>query len=125
MGRKRQGNLKERVELAADAVLQASESVGPLELLLEMRLLSPSHFDGWRKGIIPALDNVIQGSPEKLLRSFEHFQQWARNRGMKPVKIPYQRNTPGGAIHLRVTVSGDAALEDFFHVQYFSVELLK
>jgi hypothetical protein len=41
MGNKQPGNLKERAELASDAVLQASRSVGPLELMLEMRLLSP------------------------------------------------------------------------------------
>lgn len=81
--------MKERVELAAEAVLQASGSVGPLELLLEMRLLSPFHFTGWQKGIISTLDDVMQGSPKKLQRSFEHFRQWAQNHGMKPVKAPY------------------------------------
>jgi hypothetical protein len=73
MGNKKPGSLKERVELAADAVLQTSGSVGPLELLLEMRLLSPSHFISWQKGIIPALGDVIQGSPEKLKQSFKFF----------------------------------------------------
>lgn len=62
--------MKERVELAADAALKASGSVGPLELLLEMRLLSPSHFISWQKGIISTLEDVLQGSPEKLQQSF-------------------------------------------------------
>ena len=34
MGNKQPGNLKERVELASDAVLQASRSVGPLDLIM-------------------------------------------------------------------------------------------
>ncbi|MBN2317990.1 MAG: DUF2293 domain-containing protein [Acidobacteria bacterium] len=123
MGNKRPGDLKERVEQAADAALQASGSVGPLELLMEMRLLAPSHFTSWRKGIIPALEDVIQGSPEKLRRSFGHFQQWARNRGMRPVKIPYQRNTPGDVVTLRVTLSGDPEREDFFNKRYVPGEL--
>jgi len=118
MGNKRLDNLKERVELAAEAALKTSGSVGPLELLVEMRLLAPSHFTSWRKGIIPALEDVIQGSPEKLQRSFEHFRQWARNRGMKPVKIPYHQNSPGGTVSLHVTLSGDPALEDFYRTRY-------
>jgi len=123
MGNKRLGNLNERVELAADAVLQANGSVGPLELLMEMRLLSPSHFTSWQKGIIPALDDVIQGSPEKLQRSFEYFRQWAWNREMKAIKIPYQRNTPAGTVSLHVTSSGDSALEDFYQTRYVPGEL--
>ena len=49
MGNKQSRELKERVERAADAVLKAIGSVGPLELLLQMRLLAPSHFIRWQK----------------------------------------------------------------------------
>jgi hypothetical protein len=117
-GKKQAGNLKERVELAAEAVLQARGAIGPLNLLLEMRLLSPSHFTSWQKGIIPTLDDVIQASPEKLQRSFEHFRQWAQNRGMKSVKVPYQRSTPDGDILLHVTTGEDPAREEFFLTRY-------
>ena len=123
MGHKQPDNLKERVEQAAGAVLQASGSVGPLELLLEMRLLSPSHFTSWQKGIIPALEDVIQGSPEKLLRSFQYFQQWANDRGLKPVNVPCLRSSPGREIALRVTMGGNSELEVFYHTRYISKDL--
>jgi hypothetical protein len=123
MGNKQPRELKERVEQAADAVLKSSGSVGPLELLLQMGLLVPSHFTSWKKGIIPALESVIQGSPEKLMKSFHHFHQWAENRGMKPVKVPYLRNTPGGEISLPVTLGNDTVLEDFFHTHYIPNDL--
>ena len=51
MGNKQPRELKERVDQATDAVLQASESAGPLELLLQMRLVAPSHFTRRQKGI--------------------------------------------------------------------------
>jgi hypothetical protein len=35
---------------AAKAVLDRDGSIGPLELLQEMRLLEPVHVQGWRKG---------------------------------------------------------------------------
>jgi hypothetical protein len=75
MGKKLPCDLKERVEQAADAVLQASGSAGPLELLLQMRLLLPSPFTSWQKGIIPSLEEAIQGGPKKLQQSFQFFQQ--------------------------------------------------
>ena len=59
MGNKQPRELKERVEQAADAVLQASGSVGPLELLLQMGLMAPSHFTSWQKGIIPTLEGQV------------------------------------------------------------------
>jgi hypothetical protein len=123
MGNKQSGDLKERVEQAAETVLRAGGSVGPLDLLMQMRLLSPSHFAGWQKGILPTLEDVMQGSAEKLLRSFQYFQQWAKDRGLKPVKAPYRRNTPGGEIPLRVTMEEDAELEDFFHTRYIPGDL--
>jgi hypothetical protein len=66
MGSKQPRELRERVEQAANEVLQAIGSVGPFELLLQMGLLTPSHFTRWQKGIIPALEYFIQGSPEKI-----------------------------------------------------------
>ncbi len=88
-----------------------------------MRLLSPSHFTSWQKEIIPTLADVIQGSPEKLQRSFQNFRQWAQDRGMKPVKAPYLRSTPGGDIPLRVTAGGDPALEELFQTRYIPNDL--
>ncbi len=78
MGDKQPRGLKERVERAAAAVLQSSGSVGPLELMLRMRLLAPSHFSSWLKGIIPALEDVIQGGLKKLQQSLQFFRQWAQ-----------------------------------------------
>jgi hypothetical protein len=123
MGTKQPAELKARVEQAADAALGAGGSVGPLELLLHMGLLDPSHFSAWRKGIIPALEDAIQGSPQKLLRSFRYFKQWAKDRGLKSVKAPYLRSTPAGEILLHVTKGGDSVSEAFYHSRYMSKDL--
>jgi hypothetical protein len=123
MGKKQLGDLKERVEQAAAAVLQASGFVGPLELLMGMRLLSPAHFTNWQKGIIPTLEAVIQGGPEKLLRSFQLFQLWANDHGLKPVNVPYLRSTPGGEMALRVTTGADSELEAFYQTRYVPKDL--
>jgi len=123
MGNKQPRELKERVEQAADAVLQANGSVDALEVLMQMALLAPAHFAKWQKGIIPTIGDVIQGGPEKLRQSLQHFRQWAQSRGMNPVKVPYVRNTPAGEIALRVTTGEDAELEDFFQTRYIPTNL--
>ena len=110
--------LRERVERAANAVLEANGSVGPLELLLQMGWLAPSHWLTWRKGILPTLAGVMQGSPEKREQAFRHFEQWAKDCGLKPVRLPYVRNAPSGEIPLRVTKEDDHAAEEFFCTHY-------
>jgi hypothetical protein len=123
MRNKQPHELKERVERAANAVLEANGSVGPLELLLQMRWLEPSHMVSWQKGILPTLQAVMQGSPEKRETAFRHFEQWTQNRGMKPIRIPYLRNTPGGEILLQVTTGNDHAAEEFFCTHYIPGDL--
>jgi hypothetical protein len=118
MGNKQPRELKERVEQAANAILDASGSAGPLELLLQMGWLAPSHFVSWKKGIIATLVDIIQASPEKWRNAFLLFEQWAQDRGLKSVKVAYLRNTPGGEIPLRVTRGGDDAEEEFFRTHY-------
>ncbi len=44
--------LRERVFRAAEALLNRSGNVGPLELFQEMGLLQPVHFEAWRNGIV-------------------------------------------------------------------------
>jgi hypothetical protein len=120
---KQPADLRERVITAADAVLEAQGSIGPLELLQQMSLLMPGHVFNWRKGIIDALAPQIQGSPEKLQRTFAYFEQWASTRGLKPIEVPYTRPTPAGAVPLRVTPDGDAVQERLFCTHYVRTDL--
>jgi len=111
-------DLQERVEQAADAILRASGSVGPLELMLQLGWLTPSHFASWKKGIIPSLVEVLQVGHEKQGKAFHHFEQWALNHRLTAVKVPCRRSTPRGEIPLRVTAADNPAAEEFFHTHY-------
>ena len=46
MGIKQPTDLRERVVQAAEAVLERDGSIGPLELLQQMRFLEPAHLQG-------------------------------------------------------------------------------
>ncbi len=112
--------LQERAIRAAEAVLQRDGSVGPLELLQQMGLLAFAHVQGWRRGLeyYPNLERWIQGSPEKLRKTFAHFEAWAKTRGLKPFEAAYQRSGARGAEPLRVTETGDPEREKFFRTHY-------
>ena len=91
-------NFQERVVQAAEAVLQRDGSVGPLELMQQMRLLHPVHVEGWRKGNehYPVLQPWIQVGPEKFQKTIRHFQEWAKQRGLRTMEAAYTRRGPGG-----------------------------
>ena len=123
MGNRRPEGLQERVEQASERVLEANGSVGPIDLLQQMGLLSPSHVLRWRKGIVESLAEFIQGRPEKLSKTYHYFEQWAQKRGLKPVDVPYVRSTPGGELQLTVVPGGDPAREQFFRTHYVPGDL--
>ena len=116
-------NLRERVFAAAEKALEAAGSVGPLELLQWMSLLQPSHVEDWRKGRVDVLEPLIQGSPEKLAKSYTYFQEWVEARQLRPVPAQYLRAGPRGNESLQVTVSGDPSREEFFRTHYAPADL--
>ena len=105
---------------AAEAILARDGSVGPLELLQEMRLLEPVHVADWKRGREYAriLESWIQGSPEKKERAFAFFLDWAASRGLQPIEAFHARTGPAGAEALQVTADGDGARERFFRTNY-------
>ena len=113
-------NFQERVVQAAEAVLQRDGSVGPLELMQQMRLLHPVHVEGWRKGNehYPVLQPWIQVGPEKFQKTIRHFQEWAKQRGLRTIEAAYTRRGPGGLEQLQVTEDGDPEWERFYRTHY-------
>src|SRR6266851_682996 len=118
-------SLQERVVQAAEAALKRSGSVGPLELFQEMRLLHPVHFEGWRKGneYYRVLQPWIQVGPEKFQKTIHFYQEWVKERGLRPIEAAYMRRGPSKVEQLRVTENGDAEWEKFYRTHYAPADL--
>jgi hypothetical protein len=120
-----QSNFQERVEHAAEAAFKRNGSVGPLELFQEMGLLQPVHVEGWRKGneCYRVLQQWIQVGPEKFQKTVSYFQEWVKQRGLRPIEAAYTRRGPGGIEQLHVTEDGDPELEKFYRTHYTQADL--
>jgi len=118
-------NFQERVVHAAEAALERNGSVGPLELFQYMGLLHPVHFEGWRKGNehYRVLQPWIQVGPEKFEKTLRYFQEWVKQRGLRPIEAAYIRRGPAGIEELRVTEDGDPDWEKFYRTHYAAAEL--
>jgi hypothetical protein len=107
--------------------LKRNGGVGPLDLFQEMRLLHPVHIEGWRKGNghYRVLEEWIQVGPEKFQKTINHFQEWVKQRGLRPIEAGHTRRGPTGIEQLRVTKDGDPDWERFYRTHYVSADITK
>jgi hypothetical protein len=124
-GQRQPDDLGERVYRAAEVCLERDGTVGPLQVLQQMRLLQPAHYEAWQKGnpYYAVLESHIQCGPGKLARTYQYFQDWVRQRGLVPMEASYVHSTPRGREPLRVTQEGDPEREQFFRTHYVPADL--
>ena len=90
-----------------------------------MRLLQPCHVEGWRKGNehYRVLQPWIQVGPEKFQKTIRHFQEWVKQRGLRPIEAAHTRRGPGGIEQLHVTEDSDPQWEKFYRTYYTPPDL--
>lgn len=122
-----QANLQARVVEAAESVLKHGGSVGPLELFQRLGWLQPVHVEAWRKGNehYRVLEQWIQVGQGKRKRAVHHFNEWAKQRSLRPVEVPYTRQSRRGIEALQVTEDGQPERERFYHTVYAPADLSK
>ena len=79
-------DLVTRVTIAAEAALADHQYASFIDVLTGMSLLH--NVGAWHNGRVQYLDEMLQGSPEKLLKVIEIFRQWAAQRGLRSEELP-------------------------------------
>jgi hypothetical protein len=115
-----QKRLRQRALQAAEEALYKQQYVSPIDVFVGMKLLQPIHVDDWRKGRIPYLERVIQGSLGKITFCMKCFRAWAKEKGLKPSPTVYLARTSGSKRELRFSVSGNPEIEESYRTHYIS-----
>lgn len=115
--------LEDRVIRAAERALEYQQRVSALDVLAGMGLLAPSNIEAWREGRLDYLEEMIQGSYEKVAHSLEIFRNWAASRRLQPMEARYVRTTLKGEEALRFTSVKYPGLEDALRSHYVSPKL--
>lgn len=111
--------LRERVERAAAAALEAKGEVSALDIFMGIGWLNPAHHRNWRTGRVVCLERVVQSNLKRVSASMRLFREWARQRGLTPGEVRHTRATSRGSVDLRFSVSGDADIERAYRTHYF------
>lgn len=115
--------MKQRALQAAEEALHKNQYVSPIDFLIGMKLLQPVHVEEWRRGKIPYLEQVIQGSIGKITFCMEFLCAWAKEKGLKPSPTIYLAKSSGPKRELKVSASGDPEIEQFYRTHYVSPAL--
>jgi hypothetical protein len=109
------------VARAVSAILQTSNFVAPVEVLMRMQRLSKQHHEDWRFGRVPYLERVCEGNLSKLSDILRILQHHATATGLKPSHTVYHKWGKGGKrIFLRFSKFGDPGIEAAYARHYVS-----
>lgn len=112
--------LRQRVTESAEAVLERSGAVGPLELLEQIEFLSYAHVREWKKGnpYYDAIAAHIQCGQEKLEKTYKIFFEWVAEKKLEPFEVTYTSASRSGAQPLKIATDGDPETETFFRTHF-------
>jgi hypothetical protein len=117
-------DIQARVRRVAERALAEQQYVRPIDVLLGLGWLAPSHLDAWRQGRVPYLEAVIQGSLGKVGAAMAEFRQWAQASGLTPSETAYVARTRDRR-QLRFSASADPGIEQAYRTHWISPELSK
>jgi len=109
MSRKNRVPLADRVAKAAEAALVAQHFVSAIDILIGIGWLDSQAVEGWRRGQIGCLEEVVRTNPPRISEAMELFRVWATARGLRELQTEYVARTPQRQT-LRFSQSGNPAI---------------
>lgn len=108
-----------RVVRAIARILEKSDVVAPVNVLMEMGNLSKQNHDAWRRGQTPYLERVFEGSLFKANRILRIIGFHVHDLNMIPQKTAYFKTGKEKKHPLRFSKSGNKKLEEVYSKHYY------
>jgi Fe-S-cluster containining protein len=109
-----------RVRAAIAVVLRQKGYVSVVDVLVEMKRLTPAHLEDWRFGRIPYLERVVQGNLSKLSLIGREIRSVAQAQGLTPSVAVYRTWGKGPKRTLRFSKSGEPSVERAYATHWLS-----
>ncbi len=109
-----------RVVRAVEAILAKGDLVTPIEVFVQMDLLSKADVESWRFGRIPYLEKVIRCSLGKTSRILRLLRMHVHDLNMSPSQTVYVKWGKGRRLPLRFSKTGDPKIEDAYSRHFLS-----
>ena len=126
--------LHSKVNTASFKLMKTTGVVSPVEVLMELEILSKIDYENWRNGKVQYLERVCKINLRKLSKINHEIRVFAKKNNLKESWTFYKqwgrKNKKGNngskapAIKLRFSKSGDEHVERQYAMHYISVRTL-
>jgi hypothetical protein len=107
-----------RIAHAVEALLKSGNVVAPVDVLIEMRLLTREQLEDWRLCRMPYLERIINCNLARLGRLLRILRFHAHDLNLKPSWTAYMRWGEGPKQRLRFSKSGDPKVEEAYATHF-------
>lgn len=114
----REDRLYPRIVRAVDILLKSGNFVAPVDVLIQMQLLSREQYENWRRGRVPYLERVIECNLSRLGRLLRILRLHAHDLKLEPSWTAYMPWGKGPRQRLRFTKTGDPKLEEAYATHF-------
>jgi len=112
--------IKTRVHAAMYKLIKEKGVASPVEVLLELGILSKENYEDWRFGRVSYLERVCQINLGKLSTINHEIRVFARKNELKPSWTAYMKWGKGNKTRLRFSKSSGEQIERLYATHYVS-----
>ena len=111
--------LKEKIILTISSILKEKNFVSPIEILINIDVLSAKDLENWRHGRVQYLEKVCKTNLSKLFFIMKEIRTYARLNNLKPSWTAYnQWGTKGRKIPLCFSKSEATEIEEAYATHF-------
>jgi hypothetical protein len=111
--------LEHRIDGAARRLLDRHGFVAPVEVLVEIGWLAAPRVEGWRRGRVEYLEQLVAVGRERIDEALRVLDRWASAADLRPDLVAYVSATRDRR-DLQFTAGGDRSLERAYRTHYVS-----
>jgi hypothetical protein len=106
--------LKKKVAETMDNIINAKGFAAPVDVLIDIGILSRKDYDDWRSGRVPYLERVCRANLSKLSLVMHEVRSYAAKTSLKPSWTAYMHK----GMPLRFSKSSDEKIERSYATHY-------
>lgn len=103
-----------RIVRAVETLLSRSDVVTPIDVFIEMSLLTPDAVEDWRRGRVSCLERVIKCNLSAASRVLRILRMHVHDLRLQPSITVYCRWGKGPKTRLRFSKSGEESIEEAY-----------
>lgn len=111
-------NLTEKIHNAMYQNIKTKGWASPVDVLMDIGVLSKENYESWRFGRIPFLEKVCQANLRQLSEIMREIRAYANKNGLKPSWTYYHQWRKNNKVKLRFSKSGDDKVERHYSTHF-------